>query len=93
MLKIQRSEETGLAVLALSGRIDQEHVSAVQQALRAETDICNVVLDLEELRLVDRTAVQFLNACEASGIKLENCPSYIREWMGFGRDNSCELQY
>jgi len=93
MLKIQRSAETGLPVLAVSGRMDREHVSAVQQALRAEADICNVVLDLRELQLVDRAAVQFLSACEVSGVKLENCPSYIREWIGIGRDNSRELQY
>jgi len=93
MLKIRKSHETGLAVLALSGRIDQEHVSAVQQALQAEEDICEVVLDLRELRLVDRAAVQFLSACEASGIKLANCPPYIREWIGIGRENPRELQY
>jgi len=93
MLKIRRSGETGIAVLAVSGRIDEEHVSEVQRALRAETDICKVILDLRELRLVDRAAVQFLGACEASGVKLENCPSYIREWIGIGRDHSCELQY
>ena len=93
MLKIRRSEETGLAVLALIGRIDQEHVSEVERALRAEADICKVMLDLEELRLVDRAAVQFLGACEASGIQLKNCPPYIREWIGIGRDYSCELRY
>ena len=92
MLKIRRSEKTGLPVLALSGRIDREHVSELQRALRAETDICKVVLDLGELRLVDRATVQFLGACEASGIKLVNCPSYIREWIGIGRENGCELQ-
>ena len=79
--------------MALSGRIDQQHVLAVQQALQAETDIRKVVLDLSELQLVDRAAVQFLSACEASGVKLENCPSYIKEWIGIGREHSCELQY
>ena len=86
MLKIWRSEEKGLAVFALSGRIDQEHVSEVRNVLTAERDIAKVKLDLEELRLVDREAVRFLEACEVSGIQLANCPSYIREWIETGRN-------
>lgn len=85
MLKIRRSEEAGLAVFALSGRIDRERVSEVRNVLTAERDIGKVKLDLEELRLVDREAVKFLDACEVSGIKLANCPSYIREWIETGR--------
>jgi len=74
-----------LAVFVLSGRIDREHVSEVRDVLTAERDIGKVQLDLEELRLVDREAVKFLDACEASGISLANCPSYIREWIETGR--------
>lgn len=85
MLKIHRSEQEGLAVFALSGRIDQEHVSEVRDILTAERDIGKVKFDLEELRLVDREAVRFLDACEVSGIKLANCPPYIREWIETGR--------
>ena len=86
MLKILRSEMEGLAVIAVSGRIDQEHVSEIRDVLTAERDIGKVKLDLEELRLVDREAVKFLDACEVSGIKLANCPSYIREWIETGRN-------
>ena len=34
-----------------------------------------------DVRLADRDAVKFLSSCETSGIKLENCPAYVREWM------------
>ena len=74
-----------MAVFALSGRIDRERVSEVRNILTAERDIGKVKLDLEELRLVDREAVKFLDACELNGIKLANCPSYIREWIETGR--------
>jgi hypothetical protein len=33
------------------------------------------------VRLADREAVTFLRDCQADGIKLENCPAYVREWM------------
>jgi predicted metal-binding protein len=44
-------------------------------------DYRTIILDLGELRLADRAAVKFLRICEADGMKLENCPAYVREWM------------
>jgi anti-anti-sigma regulatory factor len=84
MLKIRKSEDQGLVVFALSGRIEPEHVSELQNLLEAEAEAANIALDLEEVRLVDRGAVRFLAACETRGIELKNCPSYIRQWIGTG---------
>jgi hypothetical protein len=28
-----------------------------------------------------RDEVKFLRSCESDGMKLENCPAYVREWM------------
>jgi hypothetical protein len=39
------------------------------------------VLDLRNVMLVDRNAVLFLGSCEAKGIELLNCRTYIREWI------------
>jgi hypothetical protein len=39
---------------------------------------------------VDRETVRFLAACEARGIKLANCPSYVREWIERGSDTNHE---
>jgi hypothetical protein len=91
MLKIRRSEDKGLAVFGLSGRFEREQVSELQRLLEAEAELHKVTLDLDELRLVDREAVRFLAACEAGGIKLENCPSYVREWIETGRETGYEL--
>jgi predicted metal-binding protein len=46
----------------------------------------NIILDLWDLKLADRDAVRFLRGCEADGMKLENCPAYIREWMDREKD-------
>ena len=40
-----------------------------------------VAMDLRDVTLVGRDAVKYLACCEADGIKLENCPAYIREWI------------
>jgi hypothetical protein len=47
-----------------------------------KADYRNIVLDLRDLRLADRDAVRFLRDSEADGMELENCPAYVREWMG-----------
>jgi hypothetical protein len=91
MLKIRRSEDKGSATFALSGRIEEIHVSELQQLFEAESDVQGITLDLEEVKLVDREAVKFLAACKARGIKLKQCPSYIREWIETGSDTSHEL--
>jgi hypothetical protein len=36
--------------------------------------------------LTDRDAVRFLRGREADGMKLENCPAYVREWMEREKD-------
>ena len=87
MLKIRRSEDNGIAVFALSGRIEEQHVSELQELLASEAQT-KAALDLEEVRLVDREAVRFLAACEARGISLRNCPSYVREWIETGGNKS-----
>jgi len=37
---------------------------------------------LQEVRLVYREGVRFLANCKAKGIKLKNCPAYIRGCLG-----------
>jgi hypothetical protein len=81
MLKISKSEDAGTANFALSGRIERAHVPELQELFDSEPEVADLALDLEEVKLVDREAVRFLAACETRGIKLQNCPSYIREWI------------
>ncbi|MBZ5537888.1 MAG: STAS domain-containing protein [Acidobacteriia bacterium] len=80
MLKIRRSAN-GEVILTLSGRMNAENEAELKTLFESETKGRRIVLDLEDLTLVDREAVRFLGRCEAEGIKLENCPAYIREWI------------
>jgi hypothetical protein len=81
MLRIRRSEDKGCAIFAISGRIEERQVSELKRLLEAEPDGAPVTLDLEEVKLVDREAISFLATCVARGIKLKDCPSYIRKWI------------
>ena len=90
MLKIERSADKEFAVFALSGRIEEQHISELRELFDAEGEVRVVTLDLKEVRLVDREAVRFLANCKAKGIQLKNCPSYIREWIEKGSGTGYE---
>jgi anti-anti-sigma regulatory factor len=84
--KIETSAQQGCTVLTLSGHIETEHIATLTELLDLQGGSANVILDLREIRLADRHAVGFLRGCEAQGIKLRNCPAYIREWMERGTE-------
>ena len=83
-LRIERSTRQGFTVFTLSGRMEAEHVAELKELF--DRDYRNIILDLRDLRLADRNAVRFLRGCEADGMKLENCPAYVREWMDREKD-------
>lgn len=79
MLRIEKRSSGQATILQLSGRIQAEHL----RELQAQIESCTrrTILNLEEVRLVDRAAVYFLGLCELNGVELLNCPLYIREWI------------
>ena len=81
MLRIHRSEHGEGVRLVLSGRIEAEHLPELRRLIEGEDGRRPVTLDLKEVKLVDRDAVNFLADCEAAGAMLENCPAYVREWI------------
>jgi hypothetical protein len=80
MLKITRVTDTGTTTLIVSGRIQAEQLPDLRRSVEGER-ASSVVLDLSELTLVDGDVVRFLSQCEMQGIRLAQCPAYVREWM------------
>jgi hypothetical protein len=83
-LRIERSARQRFTVFTLSGRMEAEHVVELKELF--DSDYRNIILDLQEMRLADRNAMKFLRSCERDGMKLENCPAYVREWMNREQD-------
>ena len=79
MLRIQRSEN-GVIVLKVSGQIGVHDLTQLQEIVSREA-AHGLALDLRELKLIDADGIQFLIRCEARGIRVKNCPPYMREWM------------
>jgi hypothetical protein len=69
----------GSVVLRVSGHIQSEHVSTIEELIAREGG--QIALDLSEIMLVDRDAVSYLAVCELRGIELRNCPPFLREWI------------
>ena len=89
VMRIERVARGELTILRLSGRLQSEHLEQLKAQIEGSTQ--RVVLDLEEVKLVDRDAVCFLPACEMKGIELRQCSPYIRDWIereNAGRDSS-----
>ena len=80
-LRIQRSVESDLVVFKLTGRIQAAEVPELLTLLRSESSRHPILMDLTDVKLVDRDAVLFLALSEATGAKLRNCSAYIREWI------------
>jgi anti-anti-sigma regulatory factor len=88
VLRIDRSAN-GEVRLTITGHVDAAHVAELQRLVDAESAGHRpIVLDLKDVKLVDREAVGFFVRCEASGIRLDNCPAYLREWIGHEVDET-----
>jgi len=82
--RIYRSSTPHPIVFALSGDMDRDEVPGLQEYLANESDH-RVTLDLQNVTLVDREAVQFLADAEAVGVRIVNCPAYVRNWIAAER--------
>jgi len=85
MWKLAKSQNGQYLVLVLSGRLQQEQLTELQRTIDSEAAKHPVALDLEGLKLVDQAVVSYLARCEKCGIRLDNCPPYIRQWIAGGK--------
>lgn len=76
--RIERLPSAEGIVVHISGRITRDSLDILRTVL---ADGGVVAVDLAELELTDRDAVNLLAMHEANGIELRHCPAYIREWI------------
>jgi anti-anti-sigma regulatory factor len=84
--RIETAEQGRLTVFVLSGQIDTQAIAELTRLIDFETDLPDIVLDLKDVRVIDREAVRFFMRYEQCGVRLENCTPYIREWIERERD-------
>jgi hypothetical protein len=84
--RIETAARGTVRVFILSGRIDMQAIAELRRLFELQTNRHDIVLDLKDVGVVDRGVTRFFVRCEADGVKLENCASYIREWMEREKD-------
>jgi anti-anti-sigma regulatory factor len=84
--RIETATRGTVTVVILSGRVDQRAIAELETLFERQADYPNIVLDLQDVSVVDREVVRFFVHCEADGVRLENCASYIRGWMEREKD-------
>jgi anti-anti-sigma regulatory factor len=84
--RIETEARGTFTVFILSGRIDTPAIAELRRLFELQADHRDIILDLKDVRVIDRDVIAFLAHCEADGVKIENCPPYIREWMEREKD-------
>ena len=80
-LRIDKHFNGEARTLALSGRLDAMGLVELQRLIDEPDADQRFVLDLADLRSIDRSAISFLSFCEANGLQVKNCPAYVRDWL------------
>lgn len=79
VLRIDRADRPGSVVFVLSGRIELQHLDQLRAQFAAQS--LQITVDFTDVRLVDREVIETLAKWELEGIKFENCPVYVRDWI------------
>jgi hypothetical protein len=66
-------------VLRVSGRLTGDNVETLRKLMERESS--GLTLDLKDVRLADGEAVKLMAIHESNGVRIDNCPLYIREWI------------
>ena len=68
--------------LWLNGKFCEEAIPELEQSISdARGSHQRVIIDLSEVTLVDRKAVEYISEQASRDIKLVNCPLYLRRWI------------
>jgi hypothetical protein len=78
--RIETAARGSSKVFILSGRLETQVIAELSRLFELQTER-GMVLDLQDVGVIDREVMRFFLRCEADGVKLENCPAYLREWM------------
>jgi len=69
--------------LLLNGKFSEEALADLKQTIsKARGAHQRIYIDLSEVTLVDRKAVQYFSSEAGDDVKLVNCPIYLRRWIG-----------
>ena len=88
-IKTEADAAARAVTLVLNGKFGEDALPQLEIAVSDARNLhANVYLDLSEVTLVDRKAVEYLSSQAAHNVKLVNCPVYLRRWITQGSENA-----
>jgi ABC-type transporter Mla MlaB component len=68
--------------LRLNGKFGQDSIPELEHSIVEARELHRrIYIDLSEVTLVDRKAVEYISEQAAQDVKLVNCPVYLRRWI------------
>ncbi len=77
-MKIEKQVQGQTTTIRLIGHFHLDHLVELRKQVEQDAE---VILDLKEVTLVDVDVVRFFVECKRKGMKIANCPRYIKRWM------------
>jgi ABC-type transporter Mla MlaB component len=88
-IKTEADASASVVTLVLNGKFGEDALPQLEVALSDAKNLhATVYLDLSEVTLVDRKAVEYLSSQAARNVKLVNCPVYLLRWIKQGSENA-----
>jgi hypothetical protein len=85
------STQSDSLILAIGGNVGQEALPEIALLIdHGRRDHEKVILDLSEVTLIDPAAAQFFADQFRGGVRLVNCPVYIRRWIARDANDESE---
>jgi hypothetical protein len=79
--RIQTSVNEKTVTFSVSGRLGAEGIAELKRLLEGYPEGHRFVVDLKDVGLVERIGIRSLTAFEGAGVRLVNCPPYVRDWI------------
>jgi hypothetical protein len=79
MFKVETDCDGCVTDLRVIGRLQSDRIACIRKVMNDGN--ARKIFDLSEVTLVDLGVIRFLMGCEDEGIKLSQCPPWVREWM------------
>jgi ABC-type transporter Mla MlaB component len=68
--------------LLLNGKLSEEALPELDYSIvKAREAHRRIYIDLSEVTLVDRKAMQYISEQAAQDVRVVNCPVYLRRWI------------
>jgi len=82
MVPVALANSASAVTLRLVGKVCVSSLGALRRRIdRVRRTRGSVVIDLSEVTLIDRPALQFLATQNGAGVQIVNCPVYIEAWL------------